>query len=68
MLRNQQKNKKDNKKKKQMKKVFKVYSMLVLGWIFMALSIEMYMVYLHFTNQTEAMKSIANRISKNPFN
>lgn len=51
-----------------MKKVFKVYSMLVLGWIFMALSVEMYMVYLHFTNQTEAMRSIANRISKNPFN
>lgn len=50
-----------------MNKLYKIYSYMVLAWIFTALSIQSYFVYLHFTEQDSRTKEIAARISKQPW-
>lgn len=50
-----------------MNKLYKIYSHMVLAWIFAALSIQSYFVYLHFTEQDAKAKEIAAKISKQPW-
>ncbi len=50
-----------------MKKLYKVYYNTVLAWIVFAFSIQMYFVYLHFTDQQKKASTIAAKISKQPW-
>lgn len=50
-----------------MEKVYKIYSKMVLAGIIVGFSIQMYFVYLHFTNQNEKANKIAAQISKQPW-
>ena len=50
-----------------MEKVYKIYSKLVLAWIAVAFSIQMYFTYLHFSEQNEKARQIAAKISKQPW-
>jgi hypothetical protein len=61
------KNKRRRIKNFVMNKLYKIYSHMVLAWIFAALSIQSYFVYLHFTRQDVKAKEIAAKISKQPW-
>jgi hypothetical protein len=50
-----------------MEKVYKIYSKLVLAWIAVAFSTQMYFIYLHFSEQNEKARQIAAKISKQPW-
>jgi hypothetical protein len=50
-----------------MEKVYKIYSKLVLAWIAIAFSTQMYFTYLHFTGQEKKASVIAAKISKQPW-
>jgi hypothetical protein len=50
-----------------MNKLYKIFSNLVLAWIFVALAFQSYFVYLHFTGQELKTKKIAAKISKQPW-
>jgi len=50
-----------------MEKVYKIYSKLVLAWIAVAFSTQMYFAYLHFSGQNEKASKIAAKISKQPW-
>lgn len=50
-----------------MNKLYKIFSNLVLAWIFVALATQSYFVYLHFTDQNLRAKQISAIISKQPW-
>lgn len=50
-----------------MNKLYRIYSYLVLVWIFAALSVQSYFVYLHFTDQDVKAREISTKISKQPW-
>jgi len=50
-----------------MNKLYKIFSNLVLAWIFVALAFQSYFVYLNFTKQESKAKEIAVKISKQPW-
>jgi hypothetical protein len=50
-----------------MEKVYKIYSKLVLAWIAVAFTTQMYFTYLHFSGQGEQANKIAAKISKQPW-
>jgi hypothetical protein len=50
-----------------MEKVYKIYSKLVLAWIAVAFTTQMYFTYLHFSEQNEKARQIAAKISKQPW-
>lgn len=50
-----------------MKKVYNILYNLVLVWIIFGFSLQMYFVYLHFTEQKELANKVATKISKQPW-
>jgi hypothetical protein len=50
-----------------MEKVYKIYSKLVLAWIAVAFTTQMYFTYLHFSGLGEKENKIAAKISKQPW-
>lgn len=43
--------------------LFKGYLILVFIWLGLALSFQLFMIYLHFTNQDERSQNISNQIA-----
>lgn len=60
--------KKDNiKKMKILEKVYVWYYYVVLAWIGLAFSLQMYFTYVHFTGESKMSKKIAAELSKQPW-
>lgn len=50
-----------------LEKVYVWYNYVVFAWICLALSLQMYFTYIHFTGETKTSKMIAAKLSKQPW-
>jgi len=44
-------------------KLFQIYLVIVMVWIVFALSFDIYMTYLHFSNQDQTIRTIVDTLN-----